>query len=302
MADYGFKSSVAGGNVLTAADDDLAFSTKFQSIKIYKTGTLSVSTDGSGDGSDSEAHDLGFAPAFRAFILDSGAYFPDAPHFSYINSSWNRVHVYTDASNIYAQALGATPSDTYTIKYFMFADLAQSYSGTSSSLAQTYGLKISNPGIEVTTAKIYQLSFTSSLKNMRYDPSKTGSTTMSLDEKGCIDNYPTGGDDQTTSTSVSHGLGYPPFFMSWFKTNNTQIYGPTTYKVAIPFFREDDMDVVDYSLECSCDSTNLYFYWRRYPNCLSLPPDGVCDLVCWNFPDETVTIYYYIFREDLSAI
>ena len=206
MADYGLKVSQDGSNVLTAADEALFFSTKFHSMKIYKTGEISLYTDGSGNGTASVAHDLDFAPAFRVFVEDGSTYYPDPTHPSGLFTELSHLHAYTDDSYIYVQATGALSSTTYYIKYFLFADLAQGYPGSSAAGAEDYGLKISKPGVDVTTAEIYNLSFNSRLKTMKFDPTKIGSFTMHLDESGCIDH-----DTQTTSTNVAHGLGYAPY-------------------------------------------------------------------------------------------
>lgn len=297
MADYGLKISKSGADADTATDKTLAYSTKFHSLKIYKTGTLQLQTDGSGDDTESAAHGLGFAPAFKVFGDKLGNYYPDPGNVSYLlGNDFFKLHAYTDTSNIYWQADGATASSTFTCRYAVFGDLAQTFSSSSVSQTEDYGLKISKPGKDVTTAEVYDLAFTSSMKQLKLDPNKIGSTTLSLGAIDCDDSPNT----QTTSTSIAHGYGYAPFYLCWFKSNNSSIYwDANTDKMTMPGARiSGTTDETIYSLESYCNSTNVVFHWYRKANCFTFMTP--CDLECINWGAETVTIYYYIFKEDIS--
>jgi hypothetical protein len=65
MADYGIKVSVPGSDVVTAADKDLVYSSKYNGMKILKHNT---------SGAGSVAHGAGYVPSFINFNLASGRY------------------------------------------------------------------------------------------------------------------------------------------------------------------------------------------------------------------------------------
>lgn len=72
MSDYGFKAALPGYDVKTASDNQLGFSSKFKTLKVFEYGRKSIVTDGNGNGGYSFAHNLGFVPSFQAFRYTSG--------------------------------------------------------------------------------------------------------------------------------------------------------------------------------------------------------------------------------------
>lgn len=65
MPDYGIK---LGTDAWTDSDLDLQFTSKYSSLKIYKWGNASFTTDGSGVGSVTINHNLGYAPMSIVFV------------------------------------------------------------------------------------------------------------------------------------------------------------------------------------------------------------------------------------------
>lgn len=63
--DYGIKVSVPGSDVLSAADKDLVYSSKYNGMKILKHNT---------SGAGSVAHGAGYVPSFINFYESSGKY------------------------------------------------------------------------------------------------------------------------------------------------------------------------------------------------------------------------------------
>lgn len=305
MTDYGFKIADAGGDVKTEDDELLYFSSKFHSLKIYQTGTLEVTTNGSGNGTTDATHGLSFAPAFKAYVVGGSNYYQEPGSCnSTFGQYFDNIHVYTDTTKIYLQVASGQASTTYTAKYMIFGDLAQTFTSTSITLPEDYGLKVSKAGEDVKEAELYNLTFTSSLKNIKFDPAKVGSFTMSLSGINC-DASP---NTQSTATNVAHGLGYPPFYLAWFKTTNSSVYFvANTDRITIPWFvASSTTDAPIWELSSYCNATNVTFTFAREASCVSSgmpPPIGSdCDIECVNWGAETVTVYYYIFREDVSSL
>jgi hypothetical protein len=100
MADWGVKVSVPGSDVLTAADKDLVYSTKYNGMKILKHDTQA--------GSGSLAHGVsGYIPTFLNYVASGGKYRIDS---AVINGS----ATYATTTNI---VFGTTSN-----YYFIFVD------------------------------------------------------------------------------------------------------------------------------------------------------------------------------------
>ena len=177
---YGLKIGTPNNDALTQAVKDLAFTSQYPTLKMILSGDISVTTDGSGDGTTSVAHNLGFAPAYFAFqkrtvqwtTLDASsyanAYVPDPGTANQWGGDYHHMlHVYTDTTNIYLQAKGAAASTTYTIHYILFLDLSEAYTGADIASTGNIGLKISREGENVLTAKKYQLAYSSRCKSIQ---------------------------------------------------------------------------------------------------------------------------------------
>ena len=300
MGDLGIKVSKAGEDVLTAADEKLIYSSAFNTLKVFAKGSLNLPVSGAGDGIVSVAHNLGFAPAFKAFIASPAKYVPDP---GTVNLAWgwdfNRLHVYTDDTYLYFQADNAFPNRTYVLKYYIFADLAQTFAGSSVALTEDYGIKMSQPGFNVKTARLYELSYSSSFPALKFDDTLVGDHLLSLAAINCTD----APNDQNTSVSIAHGLGYQPFFLCGFKTDDSTIYSPApaAHRFLLPWsVHSPTTDAAVWSVEAYCTATHVVFNWYRLASCVTafLP----CDLECINWGAGLTRIHYYIFREDLSAL
>lgn len=69
MADYGLKISKDGFDVTTADEKDLAFSSTFNTYKVYATGTGTLTPADQWSTDTAEiAHNLDYKPAFLVFV------------------------------------------------------------------------------------------------------------------------------------------------------------------------------------------------------------------------------------------
>ncbi len=298
---YGIKVSTTGVDVREQTDKNLSFTTKYGGMKILRSGTLSVTTDGSGNGTSSYAHNLGFAPAYIAYqkrtvqwtTLDASSYtngyVPDPGTANQWGSDYHHtLHVYTDGTSIYLQAKGSQASTTYTIRYILFADLAQSYSGGDNLLNNDYGFKVAKQGYNVESAKQYQLGYSSQYKALQYYDVNYKTTTLTLPKVWAspVDTYA----DEGTYIDINHGLGYPPLFLSYFRSGSSN----TTVSMSIPYIGVNSIDNFAYGVGAFCDATKVRIsFWRASYFVTGSPNPN------YNY-NETITIKCHIFTEDLS--
>src|SRR3990167_1062626 len=273
MGSYGTKfiKSGSGDNVLTATDKDLAFTTKYKILKLFAWGNTTITTNGSGDGSVTITHGLGFAPSFFVFRKGTAQFtFLDAS--SYTNSFWplgarckwsddnldHALHVYSDSTNLIIEAKGATASKTYTFRYYILVDLAEDFSGSDLlDLSNQFGTKFSPTGVDVLTAKEYQLVYSTKYKALQYydESFKTHSLTLPGIWASSVDQSPQEG----TYVDINHGLGYPPFYLAFFKSDRFQ----TDTLIQVPFMGLNNIDVINYEVSGFCDSTRVRLSFYR---------------------------------------
>lgn len=299
MTNYGIK---VGDNASSDADKDLKFTTKYGSLKIFATGTTSLTTDGSGDATATVAHNLGYAPAYLVFrkcnstwtFMDASthnnAYVPvGTPNYwGNINDFHHALHAYTDDTNIYIKADGAKASTTYDFRYYLLVDQAEDFSGDfGGSLSTNYGFKVSKEGIDVTTAKEYELGYSSKYKSLQYYDVNYKTQDLTLDAiwSSKYDTY----EEQGEYVDINHGLGYPPLFLAFFTSD--QFSG--SYQLPI-FSVTGFADTFTYMVSSFSDATKIRIsFWR------SVLTNPVTD-VGQSYPQETINIKCYIFTEDMT--
>jgi hypothetical protein len=261
MADYGIKVSPAGVDVGTASGTALKLLSTKDSLKLYRWGTI----DGTAVGGDSSAtvtfdHNLGYAPAILVYGINSGTYTPIGGGID----SYEGLLAYSDSSKLYIEGYDADSklSAIPDCKYYILVDKAQDYSGTTNIAATgDYGIKISNLGKDIGTAKEYDLALSSKFKSLQYFPESLAKATVTLPAMWASL------DDQTveeyTYVDFNHGFGYPPLFFAWynngtvnrevpyaeFDTITTEVYGQSYY--------------TDTQLYAQCDSTKIRFWFKR---------------------------------------
>lgn len=114
--DYGFRISKTGYNVLNESDErNLIMTSKRNSLKEIISGTTSITTNGSGSGSTSVVHNLGYVPHYFSFSKADDRWYANQSGYTGLQSK-------IDASSIYFSITGKDPSTTYSIFYIIFAD------------------------------------------------------------------------------------------------------------------------------------------------------------------------------------
>lgn len=118
MADYGFKVTPPGFDVLSATDAQLAFTSKAFGIKILSQGVATV-TATAGAGTTTVAHGLAYAPAYIAYpsglssdcLCINDSTMPDSN--SVFTNAWS------DTTNL---NLKITNNGTTVFKYYIFVE------------------------------------------------------------------------------------------------------------------------------------------------------------------------------------
>jgi len=291
--DYGIKVTKPGADISTVSDKDSVFSSKYSTLKIYLEGDISLTTNGSGNGSNSVAHNLGFAPAFLCFrkgtaqftYLDVSSYansfIPDPGNYSNWIANNDKLVSYTDDTNFYVQAYGAAASTTYNFRYYILVDLAQSFTGEDGvSPLEDYGIKISQTGYDVKTAKEYQLVYSSRYKALQYYDESYQTYNLTLPAMWASPIATSA--QEGVYVDIAHGLGYPPVFLAFFNGK------------AIPYIDINSSNNPYYEVGGFCDATRVRLsFWRK-----STWSSGAYDR---KWSAETVTVKVFIFTKDLTA-
>lgn len=307
MANYGLKVSKLGSSTGTATlDRNLQFTSKYSGLKLYQAGTLSVAKTGTASAYGTVSHNLGFEPAhfvWRKFTATNSnfgtatyanAYSPiGAPNIwmpePYLDQN---IQSYTNSSDLVVSIAG-TSLGTYDFKYYLLVDLANDYSGTVAGITTNdYGFKVSKPGVDVGTAKEYELVYSSKYKALQYYDESFGTESVSLPSQ-YTDYF-----DQTVEAGdyidFYHGLGYPPFFFGFFETDISYTAGVSPGNlIEIPFI-ENYLDVAvtpGYYLVSSF-ATDEFVRLSLYREALGTNSGS--------FPTENVDFKLYAMTEDLS--
>jgi hypothetical protein len=126
---YGIKISQPGYDVNIATPDQLAFSSKYKTLKISSngSGTVSSSTDG---GLVTIAHNLGYTPVFLVHV-DPGQLgnFYIAPYTPSGIFGTTFISAYADNTNLYIKAVADTTTDTYYLDSTVAQSMAREVEG-----------------------------------------------------------------------------------------------------------------------------------------------------------------------------
>lgn len=201
MGDYGSKASVPGFNVQTTADYLLSYSSSWPLLKMDSTGTFTGTV----------THNLGYPPFFL-MATASGQ----------VNQTSSN---YSVSSTVLSRNSGAGTPRYYICRL----PLDQNYTApivpgeiTQTQANTDYGIKVSKPGKDVSSADLRDFSLHSS----------TRSPMVQKVDVGVMSN--TGG-GLGFERSVSHGLNYTPLvFVFILPGTNSLTLEPTQYNFVPP--------------------------------------------------------------------
>lgn len=295
MADVGLKFAAAGDDVKTVTDKNVQFSSKFSTFKINQTDSGTISTNGSGDGSDTFAHGLSYPPSFEVFLKATAKnqettgttanmwFGTQGQDSAQIKASGSKNFLYiasTDDTNLKISLDDMDNSTDYDFKSFIFTDLGKAFTGTGEALTNDVGIKTAIAGVDVKNAQKYNLGFLSSENTFKI--STTGSFSMDLPA------HTSDGTWDVIEEDVAHGLGYAPVFMAWvqYKASSDNFV-----RCPRPLY-SGATDALVASFEAVIDSTNLRLSSSRFAQA---PPFEV------NFGASTANFRYIIFTNQIDT-
>lgn len=206
--DYGAKVSQKGYNVGTCADRLLAFSSAFQTLKVFNVYSVSGTIPEDDENIITVNHALGYYAPFVVVYNGSSRTGTNTSYFFSDSQGWGIGSLcmqYIDKLEIeipyYFDEANSEPGDTvyFTVYQFLddFSTISQSTIGSSTTQedeAGDYGFKSSKDGKDVKTCGDEDLIVSSSF------------FTQIVHRKG-----------STTEASITHDLGYTPNYLSYKK-------------------------------------------------------------------------------------
>jgi hypothetical protein len=174
MNDYGIKVSQEGIDVREASPRELAFTSKYRHIKLLETGKATST-------SFSKAHGLGYRPTFAGYALQSGKYFLNyfsSPSGASLDFEYTGAYgdIYTTNTHLHAIC-----SEADRLIYLTYLNPGASTTGGQYLDPEgDWGLKISDPDIDVFSAFDGEISLTS--KHPSPLIVQSGSITVNIDE------------------------------------------------------------------------------------------------------------------------
>jgi len=126
MGNYGIKVSQSGSNVLTADKEDLVFSSQYDTLKLFVSGSGSVSVPHDdnlftpGSTTVEISHNLSYKPAFICF--STNPWWSDDNKFSpytwrSIGSLHNQANYAVDTTKLYLTFYNPDPDDDDSVYY-----------------------------------------------------------------------------------------------------------------------------------------------------------------------------------------
>jgi len=194
---YGLKVSPIGVDVKTAAAKDLVLTSELSSPKISSILTDQFVKTGAGGETFEVVHGLGFAPAYFFYLKVSSRWYGDLGEDPTTTLRWVS---WVDDTKFY---IYCTDGDTtiFDVKIYVLVDEANDVIAETEIL-DLYGIKVSQPGVNVNTAKDQQLVFGTQLPTFKEVVIADFQYTAETGEK-----------------TVAHGLGYPPAWQAILSPN-----------------------------------------------------------------------------------
>jgi hypothetical protein len=243
MSNYGIS---IGSNIDTNTDKTINFTSKYSSLKLYKWGDVSFTTNGSAQGSVEIPHDLGYTPivevyrkttaqyTFLSATSYSNAYMDARIPNSYAGSDMNEVAIVrADNSKILIRDQpivvgitgGTQPNTTYYFRYMIFVDKSEVFTNKSNiALTGDYGFKVAKDGIDVINGQEYDMAYSSKYKAVQFYDQLIMSSSLTLPAmwSSVLDQEV----EEATYVDFNHNLGYAPYFIFFIKIGSVWLQAP----------------------------------------------------------------------------
>lgn len=198
---------------ITDSEKDLAMTSDRSCMMEIFSGTVDITTDGSGFGSAEVTHNLGYRPLYYCFVRDplsTGDWYPQGDGYMALGNS-------VDTTKLYLSIDYKEASSTYKVYYSIFGNQQENGVGTGNNNV-TGKIKIAKSGYDASTeTDARNMQFFSGKNVYKVDPALSGSTSVTVN-------------DFIVTKTIPHNLGYVPIA---FVLNNSS-YGSSTYGQMAP--------------------------------------------------------------------
>ena len=248
MSSLGIKVSQKGYDVNTCADRFLVFNSEFQTLKIYKTYTVSTTIPASGTNTITINHALGYIAPFIAIYNGSTTSGTGSSFFmNDASTPWLGARQYInkleiDVSNTFDED-NSNIGDTVYFTIYIFLDDFRTVAekniditGTTGGSGSDYGFKASKPDVSIRDGADSDMVLSSSFFN------------NIVHKKGTATSASSG-----NPTRVTHNLGYVPNFLAYIKYD-----GNTYMEYDGRFMTSSSTRITLNPLETG--TTNTYYY------------------------------------------
>jgi len=223
------------GGAITDAEKLLAFTSNRACLMELQIGIKAVTTDGSGNATDSITHSLGYFPAV---VMFEKGFFPDGKW--YISTGYD-YKITTTKINF--NLSGYDPYTTYYFHYRISGNRQDNAVGSGNNNVSGK-MRISKPGYSANTeTDSRNMIFFSGANVPKIDTSLSGSFTESIND------YP-----YPTVKTIPHNLGYVPVFHGLLDSGSSDGNGNMVPSIDILYG--------GFSISGYADSTNIYFECR----------------------------------------
>lgn len=259
--DYGIRIAQKGYDAKECADRELAFSSAFQTLKIFSitkiTGT--IPTGAAAPINLTLTHNLGYlAPFIVIYNGRSGSSYNNAKIFTDVKQYTNSLVI----GSIWEDFDGGSPGETIEFTVYLFLDDFSEIdeknielTGGTAGTDDDYGIRVSKEGYDVKTCDDDQLIFSSSFFS------------SIVNQKGV---------STTAHTQITHNLGYVPDFMAYVKES-----GETYIRMLVSNWEQGASTYYGWKSDITDDTLELGFF------------DGTS----WEIGH---TFYYIIFKNKLN--
>ena len=210
------------GNIDTDLSKDLAFDSDYPCFNVIQETDVDFTTNGSGVGSVTYNHNLGYIPMYQVWIQEKGS--------TYLNGMWALLSQSASGSIAYATtttieifadfALNSTKYDFHIIIFGNTPDNVSASGNNNISGA----MKIAKDSVDLETATdIRQLAFQSGKHTLKFDADNSGTDSITV---------AAGGGDYI---DITHDIGYTPIV--FVKDVSDTVGGSATSKM-LPVFYE----------------------------------------------------------------
>lgn len=303
MSDFGGK---VGNNINTDTNLQLKLTSKYNALKVIRWKNATFNTDGSGNGSVTIPHGLGFAPLHLVerkvtaqwTLLDAASYadsfVPLGGYNQWAGVGHVNINAWADEDNLYIESVGGPVSATLNFRYFICVDLTEEFAGSDGvGHLGDYGFKFASGAANVLTAKEYELGYSSRYKSLQLHRENQKKETLTLPEM--FASFQDQDVEEAVYVDFLHGLGYPPLFLPYFSSDtDLLVSGDTGSIFQAPFDIPTALDNINYSVQAFCDDTRIRVSFWRASTFLS--PSGSIEGI-WNA--ETITVKILVFAENL---